>query len=384
MLDTFNKALRASPTYQNFMTRRGLPTDGRVRLSRAQQADLERAIAATGTAMPAGMHVDQGGNLNQKNTTVRNVGIGAAATGAALTGFGLAGMGPLAGMGGGAAAGSGAIAGGSPWAVTPLAGTAGMSGTGATGMGVGSSVGNLLKSFLTNGGVGDIASVLGSAGQQAGNQRFGENNQALDLNRAKASVYGTQQNALLNALLAKESGGMDRYRAQQGATQTALGQQSNEGLQRAQLGLQAPSTRARQSVLGSLMKNMQDVNIQGPASQQGHVPTITGGMRPSNLDPTTRGHGEALMQAALQAQLTGSDVPAATDFKSGVLTAPGETDFQSGLIDPPDMGAGLQGEGGLEKTLGGGGVIASILAALAKQNKGRQPAYDPREMNGGG
>jgi hypothetical protein len=73
----------------------------------------------------------------------------------------------------------------------------------------------------------------------------------------------------------------------------------------------------------------------------------------------------------MQAQLTGSDIPAATDFKSGILAPPGETDFQSGMITPPDMGAGLQEEGGLEKTLGAGGTIASIIAALMQQNKGR-------------
>lgn len=232
---------------------------------------------------------------------------------------------------------------------------------------------NWLKGKKANPGgtIADLATIFGSAGQNAAGQRFGENNQALDLNRAKASVYGTQQNSILNALLAKDRGAMDRYQTRQGATTTALGQQSNEGLQRAQLGLQAPSVRAKQSVLGSLMKNMQDVNIQSPARQQGHVPTITGGLRPSNLDPQTRGHGDELIKAALQAQLTGSDIPAATDFKGGVLDAPGETDFQSGLIAPPDMGAGLQGEGGMEKALGGGSVIASILAALMQQNTGR-------------
>jgi hypothetical protein len=311
--------------------------------------------------------------------------LGVAAGGAgygALAGLGVLGGGAGAagasGVGGGAAgagaAGAGGlapIAGGAPWAMTPLAGTAAMSGTGATGMGAGSIAGNLLKTYLQNGGVGDLASVLGGAGQAAGAQRMGENNQQMDVNRARASVYGTQQGALLNALLAKERGGMDRYQSQQGATQTALGQQSNEGMARAQLGLQAPSVRAKQSVLGSLMKNMQDLDIQGPASQRGHVPTITGGMRPSNLDPTTRAHGDELMKAAMQAQLTGSDIPAATDFKSGILAPPGETDFQSGMITPPDMGAGLQEEGGLEKTLGAGGTIASIIAALMQQNKGR-------------
>jgi len=107
-LDDWNRAMRSSDVYLNFMRRNGLPTDGRVKLSRGQQAALERELAAAGFNVPGGMHIDQGGNLNQKNRTGRNVAIGAAATGAALTGFGLAGMGPLSGLAGGSAAAGGA------------------------------------------------------------------------------------------------------------------------------------------------------------------------------------------------------------------------------------------------------------------------------------
>src|SRR5688572_23136693 len=148
-LDAWNRSMRGSSIYQNFMRRNGLGTDGRVRLSRDQQSDLERELRAAGFKIPGGMHIDQGGNLNQKNRLARNVGIGAAATGAALTGFGLAGMGPLSGLGGGgAAASAGAsgalspIAGGAPWAVTPYAASVPMSATGAGAAGaVGAGVG---------------------------------------------------------------------------------------------------------------------------------------------------------------------------------------------------------------------------------------------------
>src|SRR3990167_918051 len=107
-VDAWNAQMRQSPAYLNYMRSQGLPTDGRVKLSRQQQEGLERALAAGGMRIPGGMHIDQGGNLNQKNTLGRNVAIGAGVTGAALTGFGLAGMGPL----GGALGGSGAAAGG--------------------------------------------------------------------------------------------------------------------------------------------------------------------------------------------------------------------------------------------------------------------------------
>lgn len=145
-LDRWNQAFRASPIYQNYMRRNGLPTDGRVKLSRDQQSALERELRAAGFNIPSGMHIDSGGNLNQKNRLVRNVAIGTAGTAAALTGFGLAGMGPFSGLAGGGAAsgaagagGAGAAASGSlpatSWAVTPYAGTAAMAPTGAAAVG---------------------------------------------------------------------------------------------------------------------------------------------------------------------------------------------------------------------------------------------------------
>lgn len=111
-LDTWNRALRASPAYQQFMRRYGLSTDGRVQLSRSQQASLEAELKANGFHIPSGMHIDQGGNLNQKNRLGRNVAIGAGLVGGGLAAAGAAGAGPLAGLFGGgsgaAAAGSGA------------------------------------------------------------------------------------------------------------------------------------------------------------------------------------------------------------------------------------------------------------------------------------
>lgn len=124
-LDTWNRALRGSDVYLDFMRRNNLPTDGRVQLSRAQQANLEAALQAQGFQIPNGMHIDQGGNLNQKNRLARNVAIGAGITGATLATLGAAGAfgaaslpaAATAGVGFdaapiGAAVGGGAMAGG--------------------------------------------------------------------------------------------------------------------------------------------------------------------------------------------------------------------------------------------------------------------------------
>lgn len=242
-------------------------------------------------------------------------------------------------------------------------------------------------------GSGILSKLLGGAGKGAADERKNQNDFTLNKNNQALSQYGTQQNALLQTILAGGRDTMDRYNTQQGATtnatqglQTAtshaLDAQSAEGMQRAQLGLQAPSVRARQSVLGSLMKNLQPAHIQGPAGQQGHESTITGGLSASALDPMTRQHGDELMKAALQAQLSGSDVPAATDFKSGiqdwkgsVLTPPDATDYTKSIMAPPELGgykSAGKGESIMSGLSMGGGVIGEILKLIAS-GQGGQP-----------
>ena len=56
-VDAWNAQLRQSPVYLQFMQRHGLPTNGRVKLSRSQQEGLERALAQAGMPVPGGMHI---------------------------------------------------------------------------------------------------------------------------------------------------------------------------------------------------------------------------------------------------------------------------------------------------------------------------------------
>lgn len=100
-LDAWNRALRSSDVYLDFMRRYGKPLDGRVSLSRGEQAALEDTLAAAGFPIPSGMHIDQGGNLNQKNRLGRNAAITAGVAGATLATMGAAGA-----FGGAAAAGA--------------------------------------------------------------------------------------------------------------------------------------------------------------------------------------------------------------------------------------------------------------------------------------
>lgn len=109
-LNEFNAWMKDQPWYQQFMQSAGM-WDRPANLSRGQQSQLESIMARNGVTVPSGMHIDDAGNLNQKNTLGKNVAIGAGIGAGALTGFGLAGMGPLSGLGGAGAAGAGAGAG---------------------------------------------------------------------------------------------------------------------------------------------------------------------------------------------------------------------------------------------------------------------------------
>lgn len=226
-----------------------------------------------------------------------------------------------------------------------------------------------------------VGSLLGRLGGGAAKERGGQNEFTLGQDRTKATNYNTQQDAALNALLAAGKDRMTGYQTRQGATTDALqGLQgahtaarqgeSAEKIALAKLGLDAPMANARASILGSAMKNLQPSSFQSPTGQQGHLTKFSGGLTAATLDPMTRQHGEALMKAALEKQLSGGGLPGATDFQGGiqdwskgVLDVPEATDYSKGLIAPPDLGE-YKKAGALEtilSTLGAGLSGAGIV-----------------------
>lgn len=240
--------------------------------------------------------------------------------------------------------------------------------------------------------LGGLGGVLSGGAKGSADQRHTEDDLAASRDRNAISLYntqqgsadsryGTQQRATTDALSAEDRGAVDRYGIKQRATTDALDATEKGALDRSKLGMDSASIRAKQSIRASLMKNGHGIKISGlPAGVASHMPTITGGLSLDSLDPITRQHGDALLNSALMAQLTGSDVPAATDFKGGVLDAPANTDFRSGVLTPPNsLTAPTLSQpsksGVLEKTLGTSGLMASILAALAKQQQ-------PPQMSG--
>jgi len=207
--------------------------------------------------------------------------------------------------------------------------------------------------------------------------------------RTRSQNYGTQQGALLNSLLAtgrdklqgygtKQGATTDAMQGLQGAWTSALGNESAEKIALAKLGLEAPTAAAKQSILGSLMKNVQPHKFASPTGQQGHLTTLSGGMGGAAIDPVMRQHGEALMQSALKNQLGGNVLPERTDFRSGiqdwsksVLDTPEATDYSKGLLNPPDLGD-YKDAGKLESILslvGSGLNVAGGIAGGLNANK---------------
>jgi len=178
--------------------------------------------------------------------------------------------------------------------------------------------------------------------------------------------------SLLGPLLGKAAGGASSERqnqndyalrqaqlAQQGhqfdtsAGLQAAGMNENATMDRAKLGIQAPQQRARQALLGSLLKNAQSTKVAPPAGIR--MGQVSGGLSDiSGLLADARDAGGMLAGNATKAIETGSDVPAYMDVTSQLSKSP----------DAPSY----KGAGALESILSGGGSLASILAALL--NKG--------------
>lgn len=129
-----------------------------------------------------------------------------------------------------------------------------------------------------------------------------------------------------------------------------------------------PTSLAQQAVRGDLISNGQDASFSGLPSYI-HVPTQTGGLRPSLLSAGTRQMGSNLTREAMMAQLTGE--------QSGWK--------MPGAPTAPTM-AGLPEASGLESTLSGVGLGGSLLSAasplIQQLLKKTMPGQPPGFVNG--
>lgn len=234
--------------------------------------------------------------------------------------------GALAGAGllGAGAAGAGAGAG------------AGAAGAGAAGAGAGGGMGT--SGWLT------AAQLLASAAQGASRERQNQNANALAQAQLQQGAQNSNNASLLQAL--------------------GLNQQAENT--RAQMAMNAPSTRTRQALLGSLLQNARNTQITPPPGIR--MGQISGGFDLNSLiNPAARGAGRTLQSQATAALESGSDVPAPMDATSRLSTVGATTPYRNA--------------GGLESVLTGGGMLAALLGTLARQNTRGNGASSPLPMD---
>jgi hypothetical protein len=297
--------------------------------------------------------VAQAGFLNRNIDWIAPLivgGAGVAGGAGALGAFSGGGAGAGAGAGAGVGAGTGAELGltgalgtlpaATSTTVAPLAAGAG----GGMAGGWGSVLTNLASDPNTYAtGLG----MLGRLGEGQAGEREAENAAAASADRLRGSLFGTEQGASTHATDAEEDA--KRYRAQ--------------------LGITAPTARTKQALLGSLIQNMQPVSFGDTGRVK--VPTMTGGLTPAAISEATRGAGGELERQAIDALLSGSDMPSDTDFQAARLPAPQVTPYQ--------------GPGTGESILSGLGASSSMLQAILanqKKNSTSPPSFEQSDELG--
>lgn len=168
-------------------------------------------------------------------------------------------------------------------------------------------------------GVGAIASKAGSG---ASKERENANDFQLRQNQLTQQAHQSDVSSLLEALRQNE----------------------NAKITRAQLGLQAPSARAKQALLGSLMANARTARVTPPAGiRMGH---ISGGVDLDALLAHARGAGRTLNTQATSALESGSDVPAYEDATARLTKSPASAGYQkAGAMESLLSLLGLVGAG---------------------------------------
>lgn len=206
--------------------------------------------------------------------------------------------------------------------------------------------------------LGAAGTVAGSAAKGSADQRTNENSQIAQRNALLTQIWHTQQNAKMNAAQASSA---------------EQNQQAQIDMARRNYAMEAPSIRASQAVRGNLMQNIQPASFQGlPERVSSHIPTLSGGLTPASLGPEARQMGELLARQAVLGQLKGDtfDPLQKTDFNAALMPAPTLQDMQQ--------------PGGLEKTLGGLGLVGSLLGSVGAMAGRRRPSYEPNDQNGWG
>lgn len=198
-------------------------------------------------------------------------------------------------------------------------------------------------------GAGGLGKIFGGAAKRSADERNVNNNQIAQRNSLLASLYGTRQNAALDAA---RLGSSERLN------------QAGLDLDQRRHALAAPGVRGRQAVRGSLMQHLQPVSFSG-LNPRINVPTMTGGLTPAALGPEVREMGALLSRQAILDQLKGDtfDPMTSTDFNASLLPAPKLQEYErSGLLDKILGGLGLAGN-----IAGGVGEAAGLFGGARRR-----------------
>ena len=219
-------------------------------------------------------------------------------------------------------------------AAAPFTGGASLLGT------LGSVGGNIAKGInAASPMLGALGSVASGAAKGSADQRMSEYIMALQRGRMGTDAARDQFSSDLAGANSQFNADLAGSNAQFGA-----------GMQGAQFGREGQTREQRQALLSSLLGNMKDVkHTPGNPRIAAAMSQNTGGARPSNLT----NNKDALMALLGQAQIQAPTYNAPSAFKA---PAP---------YKPPTLPTMPQA-GGLEKGLGGVGLVTSILGALGK------------------
>jgi hypothetical protein len=155
-------------------------------------------------------------------------------------------------------------------------------------------------------GASAIGKIAGGLGKGRAEGRKTEADVNLQRDQLASSQYGTQQRSLLDAANAM----------------------AGQNVTDAQMGLQAPSMRAKQALLGDALKNFQ---YKAPTHARANVVDFGS---PYNLSDSTRELGGLLSTGALADQRQGNSPLEKVDFMSNILKPPTQTSLpQSGWLD---------------------------------------------------
>lgn len=177
-----------------------------------------------------------------------------------------------------------------------------------------------------------LGKMMGKGGEGAAQERGNQND------------FQQRQNQLAN----------QQYSTQQGAATNLSGLQEKATMDRAQMGIDAPSARMKQALLGSLLQNYQNRQIEAPAGIR--VGKVTGGLDLGAMSQAVRDGAGGFSADALAALKNKSDIPGATDY------------MKTGMVAPPMMD-GYKEAGKMESVLSGGGLLGGLLGTIAEIKK---------------